>query len=103
MKKIVITLLIILTLMAASVPAFGSDKGLEIATDVLIVRPVSLVATVAGTALFIVALPFSLPSGSVGTTAQALVATPFKYTFARPVGDFSPEWESSKAPVDNSK
>jgi hypothetical protein len=102
MKKIVMALLIALTLMAASAPAFGSDKGLDIATDVLIVRPVSLAATVIGTALFIVALPFSLPSGSVGTTAQALVATPYKYTFVRPVGDFSSEWEPSKI-ADNSK
>jgi len=38
--------------------------------------------------MFIVALPFSLPSGSVEKSGQLLVEDPFQYTFARPLGDF---------------
>lgn len=89
MKRIVVMLIITMTLVFAfSASASASQQAAEIIADVVLVRPVSLAAVIVGTALFIVALPFSAPSGSVSETAQALVATPFRYTFARPIGDF---------------
>jgi hypothetical protein len=45
------------------------------------------VATIVGSAFFVVALPFSLPTGSVGKSFHALVASPAKYTFYRTMGD----------------
>lgn len=56
--------------------------------DVLLIRPVSLVATVLGTGLFVVSLPFSLLGGNVDAAASQLVAAPASYTFLRPLGDF---------------
>ncbi len=56
------------------------------AGDVLFVRPLSLVATILGTATFIVALPFTIPSGSVGSSAKVLIGEPASYTFSRPLG-----------------
>ena len=56
--------------------------------DLLILRPVALVGTMLGAALFVVALPFSLPSGSVEKSAEALVVNPLEYTFNRRLGDF---------------
>ena len=90
MKRKALAVFLALCMVLSAVPAFAGEPkdGMEVAADVLIVRPVSLAATVIGAALFIVALPFSLPSGSVEKTGQLLVADPFKYTFARPVGDF---------------
>jgi hypothetical protein len=38
--------------------------------------------------MWVVSLPFSIPSGSVGTAGQLLVADPCKFTFVRPLGDF---------------
>lgn len=99
MKKIALAMLITVTLIISSAPAFGYDEGLYMTMDVLIVRPVGLAASVLGTAIFIVALPFSIPSGSVGATACALLITPGRYTFARPIGDFSPKWESGNCPT----
>jgi len=61
---------------------------MAIAADVLFARPVGLVSIVAGTAMFIVSLPFAIPSGSVETAGRLLVADPFRYTFERPLGDF---------------
>ena len=81
-----------------SVPAFGNDEALDATVDILLVRPVSLAATVVGTAVFIVSLPFSIPSQSVGSTAQTLIAEPFNYTFTRPIGGFSGERMRSKTP-----
>jgi len=69
---------------------FGSDhvdSGGMLA-DLFIVRPVALAGTVLGTAVFLVALPFTLPSGNVEETANTFVAKPFEYTFNRPLGDF---------------
>ena len=60
--------------------------GLEMGFDLLVLRPLGLVATVGGTALFIVSLPFSLLGGNSGEAGRVLVADPFAYTFARPLG-----------------
>ncbi|AWN15896.1 hypothetical protein [Salinisphaera sp. LB1] len=56
--------------------------------DAAVVRPLSLVATVAGTGLFIVSLPFSLLGHNTDKARERLVAEPAKYTFTRPLGDF---------------
>lgn len=97
MRRIIVTLFVAIALIAASGPAFGSDE-LNIPVDVLIIRPATLVGTVLGTALFVVALPFSIPSGSVKMTAKTLIVEPFKFTFTRPLGEFEERREPSKAP-----
>ena len=58
-----------------------------IAVDLLVLRPLSLVGTVLGTAVFIVGLPFEAMSGDVAGPANRLVAQPAKFTFTRPLGD----------------
>ena len=94
MKRTALAVLIAVALAISSTPALGYGDGMSMTMDVLIARPVSLAATVFGTAIFVVSLPFAIPSGSVGMAACGLVVTPFKYTFVRPVGDFSQSWES---------
>ena len=64
------------------------DRGADMAADLVLVRPLSLVGTVLGTVGFVVSLPFTLPTGSADEAARALVARPFEYTFNRPLGDF---------------
>jgi hypothetical protein len=98
MKKLTVAMLIAVSIVMTSVPAFGNDQAFDATMDILLVRPVSLAATVVGTAVFIVSLPFSIPSKSVGTTAQALVVEPFNYTFTRPIGEFRGEGMRGKAP-----
>jgi hypothetical protein len=58
-----------------------------IVMDILVARPAGMVATVAGTAVFIVALPFSLLTGDTSDVAEELIATPARYTFTRPLGE----------------
>jgi|APFre7841882654_1041346.scaffolds.fasta_scaffold15004_4 hypothetical protein len=98
MKKLTVTILIAICIIMTSMPAFGNNEGLDTTVDILLVRPVSLAATVVGMAVFIVSLPFSIPSQSVGSTAKTLVAEPFNYTFTRPIGEFSGERMRGKAP-----
>ena len=67
----------------------AEDKSLEAAADVVLVRPGCFAATVIGSAIFVVALPFAAMSHSVRDTAKTLVLTPAHATFTRPIGDFS--------------
>lgn len=64
------------------------DRGGDMAVDLIVVRPLGLVATVIGTAGFILALPFTLPTGTVGETAKEWIGDPLEYTFDRPLGEF---------------
>jgi hypothetical protein len=57
--------------------------------DAILGRPVGLAATVVGGAVFVVCLPFAATSGSIKPTADALVGKPARFTFTRPLGDFS--------------
>jgi hypothetical protein len=78
----------ILTSSLAGAEQYSDVKptGEAIAGDALLVRPIGLAATVLGLGIFIVSLPFTIPSGSVGTAAKALIGEPAQYTFARPIG-----------------
>jgi hypothetical protein len=58
----------------------------EIIVDGLLLRPSGIVATVVGTAVFVVTLPFSIPTKSVDKAAQKLIVDPARYTFVRPLG-----------------
>ena len=57
-----------------------------IIADGLLLRPGGIVATVLGTVVFVVTLPFSIPTRSVDKAAQKLIVDPAKYTFVRPLG-----------------
>jgi len=64
----------------------------SIIADGLLLRPGGLIATVVGSAVFVITLPFSIPTKSVDKAAQKLIVDPAKYTFVRPLGQI----ESSK-------
>lgn len=91
MRTKFITLLCALGISLGTVtPSFaGNGSSPEaVVADVAVARPACLVATVAGAAVFIVALPFAAISKSTKKTANTLIVKPGKATFTRPVGDF---------------
>jgi len=69
------------------VPSGGGNPDAML-PDLFIVRPFSVVATVLGAAVFLVALPFTVPTRTTGEAANEFVVRPFEYTFNRPLGDF---------------
>jgi len=69
-------------------PSTGAILG-----DFLFLRPACFVATVLGVVGTVASLPISVPSGSVGTVAQKLVAQPFALTFTRPLGTFHDSYD----------
>jgi hypothetical protein len=79
-----------LILAALSVPAVASPEDnrgeFAMAGDLLVARPIGAVATVAGTALFVLSLPFSALGGNVKQAADVLVIGPAKETFMRCLG-----------------
>lgn len=91
MKTKLLTALCAFTVLLSTTTPAGAeeDKSLNAVVDVGLVRPGCFIATVGGSALFILCLPFAAMSRSVKKTAHTLVCVPAKATFTRPVGDFS--------------
>ncbi len=93
--KALITSLSLAVFLTVSLPgaALANERGTEsgddaaIILDLVILRPVGLVATVAGVIIFVPSLLISLPTGSVGKSFNALVARPASYTFWRTLGE----------------
>lgn len=56
--------------------------------DFLVVRPLGIIATAAGTIFFVASLPFSLLGGNTKEAARKMIGEPAKHTFTRPLGDF---------------
>jgi hypothetical protein len=56
--------------------------------DILAARPIGLVATITGTVVFVVSLPFSALGGNTEEAWDSLVVSPAKYTFRRPLGEY---------------
>ena len=55
--------------------------------DLIILRPLGLVATLGGTLIFVVSSPFSALGGNLDEAWNSLVVSPAEYTFKRPLGD----------------
>jgi hypothetical protein len=91
LRKRLFAALMTLTLVAPPALAdesISGDKSTDMAVDLIVVRPLGISATVIGAAGFVIALPFTLPTGTTGETAREWVARPFEYTFNRPLGQF---------------
>ncbi len=55
-------------------------------SDLIVARPIGVVMTVAGTAAFLVSLPFTLLAGSASEAAETLMLGPAETTFLRCLG-----------------
>ena len=64
------------------------EKGGYMAGDLVVLRPMGIVATAVGAVIYAISLPFSLAGGNEEEARQKLVIDPAKYTFTRPLGDF---------------
>jgi hypothetical protein len=92
MRKKLIAFLVMFALIMGTVPVMAANNettDADIIADVFLVRPISLASIVLGSAIFVAALPFSIPTRSVGKVGQVIVVEPCKFTFVRPVGDFN--------------
>ncbi|MEX1031832.1 MAG: hypothetical protein WDZ30_00585 [Cellvibrionaceae bacterium] len=61
-------------------------SALAMTADLILVRPLMLTITAAGSAVWLVALPFSAAGGNVKASGETLVLGPAKNTFVRCLG-----------------
>jgi hypothetical protein len=86
MKKFVFIALLGM-LFSTSCLAEQEGRGLIATTDLFVFRPVTLASTIAGGALWLVGLPFTLPTKSQGKAFNVMVKTPYQWTFERPLAE----------------
>ena len=63
------------------------EKGGYMAGDLIVMRPLGIVATAVGSVIYVISLPFSLLGGNEEEARQKLVIDPARYTFTRPLGE----------------
>lgn len=63
-------------------------SGAKMAADIVLLRPIGIIATAIGTAVFIVSSPFSIIGKNSEEASEELIKKPARYTFKRPLGDF---------------
>ena len=90
MGKTMLTGMLAAALTMGPAPAFAAPEdepgaGAMVA-DVVVGRPLGLLATVLGTGVFVVSLPFSALGGNVEQAADNLVVKPAEATFVRCLG-----------------
>lgn len=85
--------LVLAAAVATSAPVLAYDpviddtpSGESMVFDLFIARPLGLVGTVAGTAVYIVALPINLLTFNLVDPARRLIVEPLEYTFVRDLG-----------------
>jgi hypothetical protein len=94
LQVLFVTLLLCSSLVARATESGSGDPRYTIQNppayamlgDLLIARPLLVVATVIGAGAFVVSLPFTALGGGVGDAGQALVVDPAKAAFVRCLG-----------------
>lgn len=86
MVAVAISMSVVMPVMADE-PLPAERKSMDMGFDMMIARPIGLVSVIGGAALFVVSLPFTIPSGSMDSAAEELVKKPINYTFKRPLGE----------------
>ncbi len=62
--------------------------GGEMMYDMVVLRPIGLVATAVGSVFWLISLPFSAAGDNADVATKKLVKEPAAYTFKRPLGEF---------------
>lgn len=94
-KFLVILLIAAMMIMPLATTAFAAEyfeveepSGGAMMFDLVVVRPVGIVATAVGCVFFVVSSPFSALGGNIDAAGEKLVKDPVAYTFKRPLGAF---------------
>ncbi len=71
-------------------PIKPGPNPMNVATDILILRPVGLVMIPVTAIIYVIGYPFAAASGTQEETYQSLVGDTIDYTFERPLGEGAP-------------
>jgi len=90
MKMVFVFLTVLLATAALYTPAWSQgdfdDYGDHI-YDLLCARPAAFLGGIGGTAVFVIALPYTVASGGIKNSFNMFVAKPFWYAFVRKFPD----------------
>ena len=78
-------------------------SALAMSGDLIVARPVLLVITAIGTAVFLISLPFSLLGGNAGEAGKTLVLGPGESTFVRCLGCTNSGYKKTVQEVEGSE
>lgn len=100
MNRLLIGLSVMALICCSAAPLFGQadvvaqygtrravPSGEAMVADVLLLRPIGIVALAFGAAVSIVATPFALASGTTPEVYGRLLSDPFCFVFCRPLGE----------------
>lgn len=92
-RSLVLMLVAVFLVVGAAAPVMAQSKNPDEDTnagamivDFVIIRPLGIIATLGGTALFIITAPFAAAGGNTDQTAEQFVKRPARFTFTRPLG-----------------
>jgi hypothetical protein len=71
-------------------PFKAAPNPMNVATDILILRPVGLVMIPVTALIYVIGYPFAKASGSERQAYESLVGSTIDYTFERPLGEGAP-------------
>ncbi len=71
-------------------PIRPGPNPMNVATDVLVLRPVGLVMIPVTAIIYVIGYPFAKAAGAEEEAYQALVGDTIEYTFKRPLGEGAP-------------
>ena len=87
---VMVAAIMIIPLTASAAEYFEAEdpSGGAMLYDVVVVRPVGLLATALGAVFFVISSPFSALGGNIDIAGEKLVKDPVAFTFKRPLGEF---------------
>jgi hypothetical protein len=98
MKKLIGFIILLSVISCSTIPTSKRVEQVDpgfVLLDVILYRPIGLIATVVGTGMFVGISPLTAlasipePHNAFAKTADILIFSPIAYTFIRPVGDRS--------------
>jgi hypothetical protein len=106
MRKVVCVLVSLMLLVSISATPLWAAEQIEpspdeVAADLLFVRPVALCSIVVGSAIFVVGLLFTIPTGNLALSGRKLVVEPVKFTFLKPLGELDAPFRLADTDTDN--
>jgi len=85
-KVVILSLVLALPSIGWSATIEEKPSALAMTGDAIFVRPVMIVTTVIGGAIFLVSSPFAALGGNIGESFEQLVGKPFNTAFVRCLG-----------------
>lgn len=96
MKKFFSVIFVVLFFFSIITPVWAEEENdsetqdiptpVETIIDLLVLRPMGLAATALSASIFVLTLPFTLPTKSDKIAKEALIKKPYEFTFKRPLG-----------------